>query len=219
MGRSDVELNRSVCPVCEEDIERKLITLGGEHGLYATLIGMGAGAYELTSFGRSERSAKRVEAPAPLNVNAVSLTAESGAVATLRFWVNTWHVARKFQRVVWSGPAISHIVGDKLVLGQLDIAINALLASLSWAAECRDDFGEFRQDVERLVTECKRIIDPTDPDAKAAHKLQLGHCPTLTDGVPCRNLLSVRLGSVSIRCSKCGTSWPMGAWPKLAKGL
>lgn len=209
------------CIKCETEVEEHLIGLGGQHGLYATLINMGSGAFQVVASGRSDRSASKVDAPAPLNVSAVSLTASGGVLTTLKFWVNTWHAdpARGFQPVTWPAVTLSQSVNGKLIRGQLDIAIDKLLASLSWATEYRSDFGPFRDDVTRLVNDCRRVIDPTDPESQPVPKVRVGHCPTVVDGVPCRHVLVVKLGAVSIRCPKCATTWPRAQWPQLAKHL
>jgi hypothetical protein len=208
---SDRESPTAACMRCEQNVEAELIALGGPAGLYASVLAMGSEAMEVVRVGsRAERGSARVEAPMPLSTAALSLTSHGGAVTILRMWVDVWRQdpSRPAPPVVWQGDQIA----------QLTVALDILLARLSWAAEERADFGEFRRDVERIVNECRRILDPTDPDAQPVSRLQVGRCPG-RDDQPCGQPLEVRLGATAIRCPKCASVWPRGQWSKLAAAI
>lgn len=206
------------CAECEQEVEENLIELGGDHGLYATVIGLGASALYPVAGGRTDRAPTKVEAPLPINTSVVDLTSSSGGVVTtLRGWVGQWHAHRNFTVPAWPIRVLSMGTADGLIRGQLDIAIDALLASLTWAAEYRPDFWEFRRDVDRMTTGCRRLIDPTNPDTKPTPRIPLGRCPGPEDSdVGCGQRLEIKLGSTSIRCPACATVWPKRRWPALA---
>jgi hypothetical protein len=213
--------SRLVCGECQAEVEVNFSELTGERGLYATLIKMGAAALQSSSTQHSEISVRRVEAPTPLNFNAMSVVTKGGAMTTVQGWAQDWSAHRAVKPPEWSGPEITSRGPDgKVIRGQFDLAIESLRSNLPWATETRRDFGNFKRDLHHITQDCKRVIDPGDPAGHGAPKIPLGKCPTITIGVGlCQHPLSVRVGALSIRCPKCGTTWPMLMWPILARGM
>lgn len=215
---------RLACFQCEGTAASNLELLAGPDGLFAQLVWKGTLA--LTPTGGHNNSDPAVKssktvAPPPVRIQAMSLLGAGGVVHTLQRWVGTWYADLGFRAPVWRGQ--HHFVmlvapgGVRVPRpGQLDNTVRALLNNLPWAAEHRDDFGQFAHQVHRFVEESRMAIDPT---AAKPSRVLIGRCPASVDGLICGHQLMADPYAAAIRCPNCGTSWRRADWLSLGRQM
>lgn len=216
--RPDLEAGRLVCRSCEDRVRKDLNALAGPSGLFAQLVWVGP---DVLAPGSQRHQGggggSSVEAPAPVRLGPMNLLGAGGVVHTLQRWVAAWFTELGFRQPVWRGD--HHFVmmvspGGKKVgkPGQLDNAVTVLLNNLIWAAEHRHDFDRFARDVRRFVEQIEAAMDP---GAEQPIRVVVGRCPVPVDSAKCGELLQANPFATSIRCRKCGTSWPRAEWAAL----
>lgn len=222
-GRRNDEADRLACKQCERVAGDNLKALAGVDGLFAMLVRQGT--YALTRGGATGGPAvktSKVHAPSPARDLVVNLLGAGGVVHALQRHASAWYVDLGFNLPVWRGQHHFIVSVDSNGLkvshpGQLDIVVRTLLNTLPWAAENRDDFGDFGREVRQFVADIKVAIDPTI--VKPVQVL-VGRCPAdLGDGTLCGAKLMADPFAPSIRCISCGTAWGRDRWAELGRTL
>lgn len=219
------EIGRVACRRCEASVREHLDELCGPDGLFAQVVWLGT---EALTPGRSGRGSNdpvvktsKTSAPSPVVVSTVNLLGAGGVVHTLQRWVREWYADLGFRQPIWRGQ--HHFVvlvapGNQKVRrpGQLDNTARALLNNLPWAAENRQDFGDFLRDVRGFVHDANSAVDPT---ATRPLRIQVGRCPGKKNDLVCNAQLMADPYAPAIRCANCGTSWPRRSWPSLRQAM
>jgi hypothetical protein len=152
----------------------------------------------------------------------LNLLGAGGVVHALQRHAAAWYSDLGFGKPVWRGQY--HYVllvapGGARVSrpGQLDNTVRALLNNLPWAAEKRDDFGDFEHEVRRFVGDIKMALDPT---IVKPTRVLVGRCPAdAGDHLTCGAKLMADPFAPAIRCANCGTSWTRDRWAELGRTL
>lgn len=219
------ESGRFACRPCEASVKVNLNHLAGPDGLFAQVVWLGTSALTAGGGGRSSNDpvvkTSKTSAPSPVKIQAMNLLGAGGVVHTLQRRVGQWYDELGFRQPVWRGQ--HHFVlllapgGTKVHRpGQLDNTVRVLLNNLPWAAEHRQDFGEFAHEVHRFVEDARKVIDPTTP---APVRVMVGHCPGRVGDLVCNAQLMADPFALQIRCANCGTSWPRTEWASLSQKM
>lgn len=182
----DDETGRQACRICQDRTDRDLATLPGTDGLYAQLAGA---LMPGSAGGDSERVATSKEAPLPLRLEPLSLSARGGVVTILQTWLSDWH-----EQLGWTHPRWK---GD--LQQQCDDVVKALRNNLDWAASAHPAFAEFAHEVADLVRACRRQVTGEKPERRIA----------LT--CDCGATLRVTISCTGVRCQNCSAQFDRDA--------
>lgn len=175
------EFGRQACRLCEQRVDKTLLELAGETGLYARL------RFRLVP-GKSGDGPAVSGTPAaaiPVRLEPLSLLARGGVATILQTWAEDWHDHLGFQPPQWRGS----------LQQQLDDAVHRLRVNLPWAASSHPAFDEFAAELHKVRRDCEAQMGEQRPPRR------------VPVACPCGGILRVTLDTPGARCPGCGTQY------------
>lgn len=192
------EERRVACTACQTRLHRHL---GELPGLYRKL---GDALAPSTGTGGPHVSGTRIPG-LPVNEHALSLRAWGGMVDALAAHEDDW------RRQLGAGMAARFRGSPEQTLTAV---VGWLMGHLWWACEKYPHIDGLAEDVRRLRSAARSVVDPPE------RTVRVGTCPTLLDdGEPCGAVLRYLPGAATIRCAWCRSEHGPSDWVALATAL
>jgi hypothetical protein len=140
--------------------------------------------------------------PIPPRLDVLNLVGPGGAAARLQAIEDSWRRILGWTIAPWRGSPREAVPAHALFIAN----------NLLWACESYEEVGQDIDDLRRLHSECKALVD----GERKAGRVRIGVCPIRLDNGPCGTALTASADSHRVRCGSCGTRWEtLGEWREL----
>ncbi|MEU6990370.1 hypothetical protein ABZ953_06865 [Streptomyces sp. NPDC046465] len=191
------ETGRRACRPCEDATSKRLADLPNLFRRLDTTASLMRGARRIGGGGGGSKNP-----PIPPRMEVLALVGPGGVAARLSAIEDSWRKALGWTVASWRGSPAQAVPEHA----------RFLINNLPWAADAYESVGQDIDDLRKLHSKCKAIVD----DERRPGRVQIGLCPARYDDSLCGQPLTASAASHRVRCLACGSRWEtLGEWRQL----
>lgn len=182
------ELDRQACRPCGDRTQTRIAELPGLFRQLDTTAALMRGARRPGAGGGGSKTP-----PIPPRLEVLALVGPGGVAARLSAIEDSWRSALGWTVAPWRGspaqavPHLAKFLGDNLL----------------WACSSYEEVGQDIDDLRRLHTQCKNVVE----QKQTPGNVKIGLCPILVEDQRCAEQLYASARSFKTACNACGTAW------------
>lgn len=182
------EAGRWACRPCEDRTATRITELPALFRQLDTTAALMKGASRVSSGGSGTRTA-----PIPPRLDVLNMVGPGGVAARLSAIEDSWRQVLGWTVAPWRGSPAQAV----------PLLAEFLANNLLWACSSYEEVGQDIDDLRRLHTQCKNVVE----QKQTPGDVKIGLCPVVVEERLCVEQLYASARSFKTACTACGTSW------------
>ena len=182
------ETGRWACRPCEDKTAARIAELPALYQRLDTTAALMRGARRPGAGGGGSKTP-----PIPPRLEVLALVGPGGVAARLSAIEDAWRAALGWTVAPWRGSPAQAV----------PLLAEFLTNNLLWACSSYEEVGQDIDDLRRLHTQCKNVVE----QKQTPGNVKIGLCPTIVEERQCAEQLYASARSFKTACTACGASW------------